>query len=426
MKNHEYIENISKEFSFFEEFIIKEIKIRIPTIGCYSSGKSSLINSIIGKDILPVSTEISTNVGLIIKYNKSLDDVLLQQVKLVKSENKIENYFYFQDINEPIFTKFNNLKEIIALINNAYKYENKFVDKIILFTKKLEEINYNRFKDIIVLVNNILLFKDVETNFKNLEEFFKSLNSSDKEIISQIYSDVIFYISSILDSKKKRETNEYLRNYKNKNEEFIFLKLTINIKLFDELGLNEVEKEEFELMDFPGLNSGENNLFEKSIIDPIIKCSNGFLLVSKPSVNEDYISEIIQSTIEKISNRKILDFSFDTFLFVLTQYEKIKNLNLDNKKKEIKNIIFKGDLFTSQRFNQTNILITKFSNKFYQKYLEEQKYIINIVDLYSYLKKEINNINVDDIKYAKTLRKKFDDIYFNKLKNKKDYSNFHL
>ena len=425
LKNHEYIENISKECSFFEKFIKNEVKIRIPTIGCYSSGKSSLINSIIGKNILPVSTEISTNVGIIIKYTKSLDDVLLHQVKLIKSENKMENYFYFQDISEPIFTKYNNLKEIIALINNAYKYENKFVDIIILFIKKLEEINYNRFKDIIILVNNLLLFKDIENNVKNLEEFFKSLNPSDKKIISEIYNDVKFYLNSILQSKKNGKTNEYLRNYKNKNEEFIFLKLTINIKFFDELGLNEEEKEEVELIDFPGLNSGENNLFEKSIIDPIIKCSNGFLFVSKPSVNEDYISEIIQSTIEKISKRKILDFSFDSFLFVLTQYEKIKNLNLDNKKQEIKNIIFSGDLFSSQRFNQTNFLITKFSNSFYQKFLEEQKYIINIVDLYSYLKKEITDINVDNINYAKKLKRKFDAIYFNKLKNKDDYSNFH-
>ena len=160
----------------------------------------------------------------------------------------MENYFYFQDISEPIFTKYNNLKEIIALINNAYKYENKFVDIIILFIKKLEEINYNRFKDIIILVNNLLLFKDIENNVKNLEEFFKSLNPSDKKIISEIYNDVKFYLNSILQSKKNGKTNEYLRNYKNKNEEFIFLKLTINIKFFDELGLNEEEKEEVELI----------------------------------------------------------------------------------------------------------------------------------------------------------------------------------
>ena len=79
-------------------------------------------------------------------------------------------------------------------------------------------------------------------------------------------------------------------------------------KVIDIDGLNESLNEEIELIDFPGLNSGDNNVFEKAIIDPIIKFSNGFLFVSKPSVNEDIISEIIESTIEKISNRKILDF----------------------------------------------------------------------------------------------------------------------
>ena len=137
--------------SFFEKFFRKEVKIRIPTIGCYSSGKSSLINSIIGINLLPVSKEISTNVGIIIKYTKSLNDIRLEQVKIIKSENKLENYFFFQDFNEPIYTKFNNLKEVISLINNAYKYENKFVDTIVLFIKKLEEIKNNRFRDIIIL-----------------------------------------------------------------------------------------------------------------------------------------------------------------------------------------------------------------------------------------------------------------------------------
>ena len=425
LKNHEYIESISIESSFFEQFIRKEVKIRIPTIGCYSSGKSSLINSIIGNNFMPVSTEISTNVGIIIKYTKSLNDVSLEQVKLIKSENKMENYFYFQDFSKPIYTKFNNLKEVIALINNAYKYENKFVDTIILFIKKIEEINDNRFKDIIILLNNLLMNKNIDDNLKKFEEFYNSLNHFNKGIINEVYKELKFYLDSIIESKKNREINKFSRNYKNKNEEFIFLKLTIYIKLFDEIGLNDIEKEEIELIDFPGLNSGDNNVFEKAIIDPIIKFSNGFLFVSKPSVNEDIISEIIESTIEKISNRKILDFSFDSFLFVLTHCEKILNLNMDTKKNEIKNIIFSGELYSSKLFNQTKFLITKFSNDFYQKYLEEQKYIINIVDVYSYLKKQINNISVDNINYAKKLKKKFEDIYFNKLKNKDGYSNFY-
>ena len=136
LKGHEYIESIYNEYSFFKNFIQKEIKIRIPTIGIYSSGKSSLINNIIGKKLVPISTEICTNIGIIIKYTEHLDEVCLQQTKLQKSKNHSENYYYFQDLNEPIYTKFNNLYEIICLINNAYKYENKFVEKLILFIKK--------------------------------------------------------------------------------------------------------------------------------------------------------------------------------------------------------------------------------------------------------------------------------------------------
>ena len=46
LKDSEYITNIYNEYSFFEQFIRNEIKIRIPTIGIYSSGKSSLLNTV--------------------------------------------------------------------------------------------------------------------------------------------------------------------------------------------------------------------------------------------------------------------------------------------------------------------------------------------------------------------------------------------
>ena len=93
LKKHEYIESICNEYSFFKNFIQKEIKLRIPTIGIYSSGKSSLINNIIGKKILPISTEICTNMGIILKYTEHLDEVSLQQTKLQKSKNHMENYY---------------------------------------------------------------------------------------------------------------------------------------------------------------------------------------------------------------------------------------------------------------------------------------------------------------------------------------------
>ena len=425
LKDNEYIKGIYNEYLFFKNYIQKEVKLRIPTIGIYSSGKSSLINNIIGKKLLPVSTEICTNIGIIIKYTGHLDEVCLQQARLQKSENHMENYYYFQDINDPIYTKFNNLYEIISLINNAYKYENKFVEKLILFIKKLEEINNDKFKDIIILINDLLLFK--ENNLSKLEKLVQSLEEKNQKSINEIYSDIKIYLSSILKSKKEKKINEFLRNYKNKNEEEIFLKLTVNLKLFDDLDITDEEKKEIEFIDFPGLNCGEFNLMEKRIIEPIIKFSNGFLFVSKPSININENSTIISQTIEQISNRKILDMSFDSFLFVITHYEELKNIDLKQKIKDIKNIIFSGDLYGSKSFYQAKFLITKFSNVWYQKYLEKQKYISNIKDLYSYLEKQIKNFEIEDIKYIKNLKTKFKEQFFNNLNlnNEKEFENFY-
>ena len=133
----------------------------------------------------------------------------------------------------------------------------------------------------------------------------------------------------------------------------------------------------------------------------------------------------MSQTIKKINYRKILDKSLDSFLFIITHCEELPNLDLSIKKNEIKNIIFSGDLYNSNRFNQAKFLITKFSNLWYQKYLEKQKYIGNIIDLHSYLKSQISNKNDDPINYAKKLRKIFKEEFFNNLNNKDKFKNFH-
>ena len=54
LKDHEYTKTIRDEFKSIESFFQNEIKIRIPTLGCYSSGKSFLLNNLIEYDILSV------------------------------------------------------------------------------------------------------------------------------------------------------------------------------------------------------------------------------------------------------------------------------------------------------------------------------------------------------------------------------------
>ena len=54
-----------------------------------------------------------------------------------KSENFIEDYYYFNDSNEIIYTKLESMKEILLLMNNSFLYENEIVDIIISFIKKI-------------------------------------------------------------------------------------------------------------------------------------------------------------------------------------------------------------------------------------------------------------------------------------------------
>lgn len=70
--NNEYIHQLTQEYESTLKYMDEEKKIRIPLLGEYSSGKSSLLNTLIGYDynIIPVDTKVCTNIALVIRYKK--------------------------------------------------------------------------------------------------------------------------------------------------------------------------------------------------------------------------------------------------------------------------------------------------------------------------------------------------------------------
>jgi ribosome biogenesis GTPase A len=67
---NELIKDIKNDFEFLKHYIYKDRKIRVPIFGGYSTGKSSLLNSLIGfGDILPTGSGICTKRGIIIRNN---------------------------------------------------------------------------------------------------------------------------------------------------------------------------------------------------------------------------------------------------------------------------------------------------------------------------------------------------------------------
>ena len=73
--NHDYIKMIYKQFLENRDYILKYHKYKIAVFGEYSSGKSSLLNSLIGLDLLPESSGHCTKTILIIQYTKLKKDI---------------------------------------------------------------------------------------------------------------------------------------------------------------------------------------------------------------------------------------------------------------------------------------------------------------------------------------------------------------
>ena len=89
-------------------------KIRIAFIGNISVGKSSVLNSIIGQDILPTNDKECTYRGIIIRHVKG-EDYKLYKTKLVTRGKGNDEYYYFLDEKKPYCY---SVKEIKSHLNN--------------------------------------------------------------------------------------------------------------------------------------------------------------------------------------------------------------------------------------------------------------------------------------------------------------------
>ena len=94
---NEYIQKIYKDYLESKNYILNDYKYKIALFGGYSTGKSSLLNSLIGFDIIPVSSGLCTNIVLVIQYTKLEKDISLYSANFKKYNNKNSYYSFNQD-----------------------------------------------------------------------------------------------------------------------------------------------------------------------------------------------------------------------------------------------------------------------------------------------------------------------------------------
>ena len=143
---------MEKDFEGLEElryFIANNNKILIPTIGQYSSGKSSLLNIIIGEEYLPTSPGICTNVAILIEYTSKKNIAELYKIKLKKDKK----YIIFEK-NNIICNDKTKIKETIDKINKENR-TSKLEDSFLLLKVNIElfELYIEKYKEKIILID---------------------------------------------------------------------------------------------------------------------------------------------------------------------------------------------------------------------------------------------------------------------------------
>ena len=163
---NELIKEIKYDFEFLKHYIYKDRKIRVPIFGGYSTGKSSLLNALIGFNILPTGSGICTKRGIIIRNNPKGNYILY------KSKFKPNgDYHYFEETNIEIETEkdhISKLREKIIELNNE-KY-NKIEDSFLILSVPLDIFRFMKLDPEIINKIELIDFPGIDNGNNFFEQ----------------------------------------------------------------------------------------------------------------------------------------------------------------------------------------------------------------------------------------------------------------
>ena len=151
-------------------------KIRVAFIGNISVGKSTVLNSIIGENILPTKESECTYRGIIIKY-KNIDDFLLYrtQSKQIAKGAGYEEYEIFEEDKEPYCFGIENIKSYLKNKNSDYEIKDK--DAFIIIQGRLKIFDFIKLdEELIKKIEFIdLPGHDRQNNVFNNKKFYEKV-----------------------------------------------------------------------------------------------------------------------------------------------------------------------------------------------------------------------------------------------------------
>lgn len=330
--------------------LVKNMPLKVPIVGDFSSGKSSLLNKFMGKDILEVNIKPETAVPAELYYSEEEYDIGVDkdnnQIKLdnVKSEN-IKDYLYIKR-----YINSDNLKKVEPIIlvdmpgfdsplENHNRAIMSYLDKGIYYVALVPVDSGTITKSMLTQIKNIVNFKKdfsifitktdlrSEINIKEVSEEIKNrledidinkdiayINQNDIHLFDSMIKELDperLFDSVFLDAIKDICYNKYnsinikisaLKKDKNENDRTIEA-LEDSLKeiekrkadMIEEIKTNQYEKEANEIVNQVGKELNNN-------IDSLVNIA---LSGGSESLKEEILNIIQSVTIEKLG--KIID-----------------------------------------------------------------------------------------------------------------------
>lgn len=325
--------------------LVKNMPLKVPIVGDFSSGKSSLLNKFMGKDILEVNIKPETAVPAELYYSEEEYDIGVDkdnnQIKLdnVKSEN-IKDYLYIKR-----YINSDNLKKIEPIIlvdmpgfdsplENHNRAIMSYLDKGIYYVALVPVDSGTITKSMLTQIKNIVNFKKdfsifitktdlrSEINIKEVSEEIKNrledidinkdiayINQNDIHLFDSMIKELDperLFDSVFLDAIKDMCYNKYnsinikiasLKKDKNENDRTIKA-LEDSLKeiekrkadMIEEIKTNQYEKEANEIVNQVGKELNNN-------IDSLVNIA---LSGGSESLKEEILNIIQSVTIEKL------------------------------------------------------------------------------------------------------------------------------
>ena len=396
-----HLQNLNEKFGSCKIFvddiqkIIEELKntiyfleiydvIFIPFIGQPNAGKSTIINSIIGKKILPIGLHECTKRGIIIKYWDK-EEIYISRAFLKIEKINDKNYYFFE---EKKFVGKGETNVVQTLNGLNREFNNKEEDAFFFVRTKIklfDDLQFNDYYKKMIYLIDFPGFGTGENNFFEKNEIYKKTMN--------ICNSFIFVVrnSIIKDDENHRMLNEIYENAKEQKKQFSskFIKSCLFILNNDinqptekkdlEIARDEIndlilgiKKEDIKLCFFNAeyyLNYGQNfNYFFN--LDETFKIEyNNFIIYNEklyenPGKNKKYNSfyeYLYKKIMERIKKEKICDDK---------GIPKTQKIN-ENCLNEIKEIVKKEPFNNDRQFNK------------YHKY---------IAQLFSFAQENINQI----------------------------------